>query len=171
MPVTAARDPGPSHGAVRAPPQPPALRLGLRAADIQRKRPRGPRMLVLVAPSSTPLAHGPFGTAAARWDSVFWRLGMGGRNLGGLVGRLSSTGKHRCSTNPRTGPRTWQDAQRTARLGPGRRQQQGLFKAHERHTGTWQDAQRTARLEPGRWQQQKDCWSGPDPLICTANCL
>ena len=47
-----------------------------------------------------------------------------GRNLGGLVGRLSSTGKHRCSTNPRTGPRTWQDAQRTARLEPGRRQQQ-----------------------------------------------
>ena len=29
----------------------------------------------------------------------------------------------------------------------------GLFIAHERHT--WQDAQRTARFEPGRRQQQK----------------
>jgi hypothetical protein len=38
-----------------------------------------------------------------------------------------------------------------------------MFKAHQRHT--WQDARRTARLEPGRRQQQKDVAGPASPAI------
>ena len=82
-----------------------------------------------------------------------------GRNLGGLVGRLSSGhGKHLCSTNPRNRarPRARQDARRTARFEPGRRQQQKVCSKHIRdapgrtHSGLqgWSPA-------AGRRQQQK----------------
>jgi hypothetical protein len=66
-------------------------------------------------------------SAAGSASGRFWPLACG-RNLGGLVGRLSSTGTGSTDALPTqgTGPRTWQGARRTARLKPGRWQQQRL---------------------------------------------